>query len=129
MENVPWEAGNEDGVKLILGDSCILDRLDCRTMSRESSEFLTCYVWMEDPGELPRAVEYSFVAGSGQALDINGLSYPIRIPSTSPVGKLGEKAILIHLVSYEDWRPRSLGESSAKSPEKGNLAPTVAPFV
>jgi hypothetical protein len=41
MENVPLEAWNEEGVKLILGDSCILDRLDSRTMSRESSEFHT----------------------------------------------------------------------------------------
>jgi hypothetical protein len=41
MENVPLEASNEDGVKLILGNSCILDRLDSRTMSRESSEFHT----------------------------------------------------------------------------------------
>jgi hypothetical protein len=28
MENVPLEAWNEDGVKLILGDACVFNRLD-----------------------------------------------------------------------------------------------------
>ena len=128
MENVPLEAWNEDGVKLILGDSCILDRLDSRTMSRESSEFLTCWVWMTDPDELPRAVEYYyFAACSGQAIDINGLSSPTHT-STPPVGNLGEKVILVHLVQYEDWRPHSPSASSAKSSENGSLAPMVIPF-
>jgi hypothetical protein len=27
MEDVPLEAWNEDGVKVILGDTCIIDRL------------------------------------------------------------------------------------------------------
>jgi hypothetical protein len=30
MEHVPLEAWNEDGVKLILGDSCVFDRFDRR---------------------------------------------------------------------------------------------------
>jgi hypothetical protein len=42
MENVPLEAWNEEGVKLILGDYCILDRLDSRTLARATMEFLTC---------------------------------------------------------------------------------------
>jgi hypothetical protein len=42
MENVPLEAWNEDSVKLILGDVCILDRLESPTVPKESSEFLTC---------------------------------------------------------------------------------------
>jgi hypothetical protein len=41
MENVPMEAWNDDGVKLILGDACILDRLDSRTLAREATELLT----------------------------------------------------------------------------------------
>jgi hypothetical protein len=128
MENVPLEASNEDGVKLILGNSCILDRLDSRTMSRESSEFLTCWVWMADLDELPRAMEYYyFVACSGQAMAINGLPSPTHT-STPPVGKLGEKVILVHLVQYEDWRPHSPSANSAMSSENGSLAPMVVAF-
>jgi len=87
MEKVPMEAWNEDGVKLILGDSCILDRLDSRSVEREQSEFLTCWVWMEDPDALPRAAEYSiFSSGAGRTFDINGYPSPTRIPSSPPVG-------------------------------------------
>jgi hypothetical protein len=40
MEHVPLEAWNEDGVKLILGDSCVFDRFDRRTAAKENSQFL-----------------------------------------------------------------------------------------
>jgi hypothetical protein len=49
MENIPMEAWNDDGVKLILGDPCILDRLDSCTVDREMTDLLTCWVWMKDP--------------------------------------------------------------------------------
>ena len=61
LENVPLEAWNEDGVKVILGDACIFDKLDSHMTSREireSSQFLTCLVWMETPDVLPKAMEY-----------------------------------------------------------------------
>ena len=41
MENVPLEAWNADSVRLILGNACILDRLDSRTLARDSTDFLT----------------------------------------------------------------------------------------
>ena len=73
MENAPLEAWNEDGVKLILGDYCILDRLDSHTVARESLEFLTCWARMEDPDDPPRSMEYSiFVARVGQAMRCMG---------------------------------------------------------
>lgn len=56
----PLEAWNEDGVKLILGDCCILDRLDSRMIAHESSKFLTYWAWMEDLDDLPRLMGYSF---------------------------------------------------------------------
>jgi hypothetical protein len=48
MENVPREAWNAEGVKLILGDPCIFDRIDSGPVAREDSDLLTCWVWMED---------------------------------------------------------------------------------
>lgn len=36
------EAWNDDGIKLILGDPCILDRLDSRTVDREMTDLLMC---------------------------------------------------------------------------------------
>lgn len=126
------EAWNEDGVQLILGDACVLDRLDSLSVpeAREQSEFLTCWVWMEDPDDLPRSVEYVlFAKGAGRAFDINGLPSPTRIPSSPPVGKKGESAFLVHLAGYEDWRPRSpdVGTSRTSS-ESGSSAPAWIPF-
>lgn len=60
--DAPLEAWNEDGIKLILGDVCIFDRLDSHTASRETrdtSQFLTCWVWMD---ALPKAMEYWYFA-------------------------------------------------------------------
>ena len=131
LEKVPMEAWNEDGVRLILGDSCILDRLDSYSVEREQSEFLTCWVWMEDPDDLPRAVELSlFAAGAGRAFDINGFPSPTRIPASPPVGKKGESAILVHLAGYEDWRPRSPeAVPSGTSSETGSSSPPAwVPF-
>jgi hypothetical protein len=48
MENVPLEAWNEEGVRLILGDSCVFDRFDSKTAARENSQFLGCWVWVHD---------------------------------------------------------------------------------
>jgi len=133
MENVPLEEWNEDGVKLILGDACIFDRLDSHSASRETrdtSQFLTCWVWMETPDALPKAMEYwYFAAKAGQALDIFDLASPDRIPSTPPVGKFRHKVILIHLVGYEDWTLRTPGTSSSgTSSEHGSSTPTFIPF-
>jgi hypothetical protein len=109
------EARNKDGVKLILGDSCILDS---PTLLCESAELLSWWVWMEDPDELPRAVEYSLFA----AHNFNGLR------SSPPVDELGDRVILIHLVAYEDWHPCSLNASSGTSSGNGSSAPAVVPF-
>jgi hypothetical protein len=130
MENIPLEAWNEDGVWLILGDCCVLDRLDTRTIERETSGFRTCCVWMEDPSDLPRSTDFTlFAARAGQAREVKELSAPARIPSIPPKGNLGERAILIHLAGYGDWRPRSPGVgSSGTSSETGNSAPVTVPF-
>lgn len=88
-------------------------------------EFLTCYAWMEDPGDLPRSLDYTvFAARAGRALVANG----IHIPSTPPVGRLGDWAILIHLAGYEDWRPRSPDGPTSKTSENGSSAPVIVPF-
>jgi hypothetical protein len=77
MENVPREAWNEEGVKLILGDHCIFDRIEGGPVAREDSDLLVCWVWMEDLDELPRSLTYTwFAARAGQAMVINGLPAP-----------------------------------------------------
>jgi hypothetical protein len=84
MENVPREAWNAEGMKLILGDPCIFDRIDSGPVAREDSDLLTCWVWMEDPNELPRSLSYTFFAArAGQAME-------------------GDRIILVHLLGYED---------------------------
>lgn len=84
---------------------------------------------MADPDILPKAMEYWYFAmKAGQALNINGLPTPTRIPSMPPVGKFGDKVILIHLAGYEDWRPRSPGTaSSGTSSEQETLGPRSSP--
>lgn len=129
MENVPLEAWNEDGIKLLLGDSCTFDRFDSNTAAedRETSQFLTCWVWMEQPGNLPRAVEYWFFeAWAGQAMEIIDLPMRQRFPSMPPVGKFGDKTILIHLDGYEDWCNYS--SDSGSSSGHGNSGPEFIPF-
>jgi hypothetical protein len=49
-------------VKLILGDPCIFDRFDSGVAGRDDSDLLTCWVWMEDPDDLPRSLSYTFFA-------------------------------------------------------------------
>lgn len=132
LERVPLEAWNEDGVQLILGDTCIVDRLDSHSTidERKQSEFLICWVRMDDPNDLPRAVEYAlFPNRAGRAFDIGGLPSPTRIPASPPVGKRGDKVILVHLAGYEDWRPRSPGpKSSGTSSGSGSSALVWVPL-
>jgi hypothetical protein len=98
MEHVPLEAWNKEGVKLILGDSCIFDRFDRCMLALETSQFLTCWVWMDDPEELPRSLEYTiFAARAGQAMEINSLVAPTRTPSSPPIKMGADKIILIHM--------------------------------
>ncbi|KXG24091.1 hypothetical protein SORBI_3008G184300 [Sorghum bicolor] len=87
----------------------------------------TCWVWMETPDALPRAMEYwYFAARAGQAMELLGL--PSSVPSTPPTGKFGGKVILIHLEGYEDWSPQSPRSSSSEtSSEHGSSAPTFVP--
>jgi hypothetical protein len=133
LENVPLEVWNEDDIMLILGDTCIFDRFDSLTAStdRETSQLLTCWVWIENPGMIPRAVEYwLFVARARQAMELVDLPSPIQILSTPPVGKFREKVILIHLAGYEDWSPQTPRSSSfVTSSEHDSSAPLFIPFI
>ena len=130
MENVPLEAWNEEGVWLILGDSCVFDRFDSKTAARENSQFLGCWVWVHDPDDLPRSMEYIiFAAKAGQAMAIAGLPRVTRLPASPPTGMVGDKTILIHMAGYEDWTPRSPNGTSRTSSEHGSSAPTVVPLV
>ena len=52
-----------------------------------------------------------------------------RIPLSPPVGKAGEKVIIIHLAGYEDWSPSSRrATGSGTSFEHGRSGPNVVPF-
>lgn len=52
-----------------------------------------------------------------------------RLVSSPPVGMAGDKAILIHMAGYEDWRPRCRDDSSSRtSSEYGSSALMIVPF-
>ncbi|KAG0541121.1 hypothetical protein BDA96_03G468800 [Sorghum bicolor] len=124
MEHVPLEAWNEEGVKLILGDSCVFDRFDKRTLARKTAQFLGCWVWMHNPDDLPKSLEYTiFAARAGQAMDTAGV-LTARLSVSPPTGMVADKAILIHLARYEDWTPRSPDDASRAC----SSAPTIVPF-
>lgn len=85
---------------------------------------------MDDPDDLPRAVELSlFAPGAGRALDVGGYP-PTRIPPSPPVGNTGEDVVIVHLAGYEDWRPRSPegGSSSTSSETASSGPPAWIPF-
>jgi hypothetical protein len=83
---------------------------------------------MEDPDDLPRSMDYTlFAARASQALEMHGQM--AQLPSVPPKGKLGDKAILIHLVGYKDWRARSPDmDSLGTSSEHGSPGPMFIPF-
>lgn len=71
---------------------------------------------MSDPDELLRSLEYTvFMARAGLAMDINGLSSTTRIPASPLTGLCADQVILIHMVGYEDWTPRSPNGSSSRT--------------
>lgn len=60
---------------------------------------------------------------------INGLPAATRLPASPPIGLHGDKTILIHMLGYEDWTPRSPnGSTSRTSSGHGSSAPTIARF-
>lgn len=60
---------------------------------------------------------------------INGLPAATRLPASPPIRLHGDKTILIHMLGYEDWTPRSPnGSTSRTSSGHGSSAPTIARF-
>lgn len=111
---------------------CIFDRFDSRMASedRKSSQFLSCWVWMERPDALPWAVEYwYFAAKAGQAMELLGLPSPNRVPIMPPIGKYCEQVVLVHLVGYEDWIPRSPGSSSSEASSEQGSSSAASVFI
>lgn len=130
MERVPREAWNVEGIKLILGDPCIVDRFERSQGPGDNSDLLTCWVWMEDPDELPRSLSYTiFSYRAGQAATITGLHpTPTRLPARPPIGRDGDRPILIHLTGYEDWSPSDPDSDSGTSSEHGSSGPRFVHF-
>lgn len=73
-------------------------------------------------------MEYTFfVVNAAKAIDMNDMSSPM-CTSMPPVGKLGDKTILIHLAAYENWRTRTPWVNSGMLSENDSLAPVFVPF-
>lgn len=59
---------------------------------------------------------------------INGLPAPTHLPATPPISREGDRAILVHLLVYEDWSPSSPNSGSRTSSYHGSLGPRFVPF-
>lgn len=53
---------------------------------------------------------------------------PRRLPAMPPTGLEGDRAILIHLLGYQDWSPSSPDSRSGTSSDHGSSGPRFVPF-
>ncbi|KAF8700339.1 hypothetical protein HU200_034271 [Digitaria exilis] len=104
IESMPLELWSVKGASKVLGDSCIVDRLDSRTFNKEVTHTFSCWVWMSNPDHLPRSHGcLVFPKDAGRPLEMVDLPTPRRRPGTPPVGRPVQ--LLIHLDEYYDWTP------------------------
>ncbi|KAF8648719.1 hypothetical protein HU200_064773 [Digitaria exilis] len=88
IESMPLELWSVKGVSKVLGDDCIIDRLDSRTYNKEVTHTFSCWVWMSNPDHLPRSRGcLLFPKGAGRAVDVEDLHTLRRCPGTPPVGR------------------------------------------
>jgi len=118
IENLPSHAWNLEALKEVLGEVCLIDKIDRATFRQQASDIIYCWAWMWFPDLLPRAKTVTFFRpGAGQASPLLASALP-REAAPPPLGH--SHNVLIHLDIVEDWSPArertpSTGQSGVPS--------------
>ncbi|TVT97472.1 hypothetical protein EJB05_57294, partial [Eragrostis curvula] len=106
IENLPLYAWSAEGVKQVLDDVCVFNRMASPTFSQEAIDAFGFWGWMGNPNHLPCTKTSTFItnvpARSRSSSGGSGNSAAFPAPPSGGVAEL-----IIHLARYEDWTPRS----------------------
>jgi len=102
IEGLPSHAWNLETLKEVLGEACLLDKIDRATFRQQASDMLYCWAWMWLPDQLPRAKTVTFFdRAAGQSTLAGGGAPQPREVAAPPRGQSCN--LLIHLDIVEDW--------------------------
>ncbi|XBJ20671.1 hypothetical protein VPH35_011461 [Triticum aestivum] len=88
----------------VLGDLCIVDRLDSRTHERGHTKSFACWVWTTDTAHIPTKREiWRAARGAGRVETMLGFSPPSR--QVAPPPGIRRRELLVHVDRIEDWTP------------------------
>ncbi|KAF6999750.1 hypothetical protein CFC21_015728 [Triticum aestivum] len=95
-----------EGAAEIIGDKCIIDRLDTRTHERGHTKTFACWVWVWDVANIPtRRIIWRAKHGAGRVEAMLGHSRPSR--EVAPPPGVRRHDMLVHVNRVEDWTPPS----------------------
>jgi hypothetical protein len=104
IENLPSQAWNLEGLNKVLGEVCLMDKIDRVTYRQEASDIIFCWAWMWFPDLLPRAKTITFFEhGAGRALPFVDEPQRPREVAAPPKGMIYN--LIVHLDVVEDWNP------------------------
>jgi hypothetical protein len=108
LDNLPLEAWNRDQVDRILGDDCMLDKIERQSETRQNLKGLFAWAWTWNPDLIPRANEYTMLNHPDVPCQRGAL--PEGVPTKE--GKEGHTVtVLIHLDEAHDYSPLSPSSS------------------
>ncbi|XBI08724.1 hypothetical protein VPH35_136413 [Triticum aestivum] len=92
------------GAEEVLGDLCIVDRLDSRTHERGHTKSFACWVWTTDVTRIPTKCEiWRAARGAGRVEAMLGFSPPSR--QVAPPPGIRCRELLVHIDKIKDWTP------------------------
>nr|XP_045089212.1 uncharacterized protein LOC123497152 [Aegilops tauschii subsp. strangulata] len=85
IEKMPFHLWSLEGAAEVLGDKCIIDRLDSRTQERGHTKTFACWVWVWDVAFIPtRHTIWRAARGAGHVEAMLGYSPPSREVAPPP---------------------------------------------
>lgn len=122
IEKMPMHLWSVDGAAEVLGNKCIIDRLDSRTHERGHTRTFACWVWAYDVAFIPtKHTIWRAARGAGRVETMLGYSPPSR--EVPPPPRVRRNVMLIHVDRVEDWTPltpRSSHSGQSGIPSSGS---------
>ncbi|KAE8818811.1 D-3-phosphoglycerate dehydrogenase, chloroplastic [Hordeum vulgare] len=116
IEKMPMEMWSLNGAARVLGDKCIIDRLDTRTREHGHTKTFACWMWVWDVAFIPTThIIWRTAQDVGRVEVVPGFSPPSR--EVGPPPRVWCHDMLIHVDRVEDWSP--LSSRSSHSTQSG----------